>query len=137
MIRLLLDNINQFLNINSHYLIIISQLTHKLKHVSNAYKSIIIGVKQMKTKANLFSSCPLKHDVYFMEVFEIFHFVFGAGRIKERNYFAGEAHVLVAVVDVGFEILFRNFVVHELMIFFKLIFWNYFFHDVMNLMWIS
>jgi hypothetical protein len=65
-----------------------------------------------------------------VEVFEIFHFVFGAWRIKELDDFGGEAHVLVACIDIRFKILFSYFIEHELVVFFLLIFRDYLFNNV-------
>jgi len=86
----------------------------------------------VEAEANLLSSCPLKHYIQLNEVLEIFHFVFGAWRIKELDYFASEAHVLVAVVNVCFEILLRNFIIHKLMVFLQIFSRNYFINDVLD-----
>ena len=67
-----------------------------------------------------------------MEVLQIFHFVFGTWRVKELYDLAGEAHVLVAIMDVCFKILFMNFVIHKLMVLFQLIFRNHFLNDAQN-----
>jgi len=72
----------------------------------------------METETDSFCTCPGEHYVDLMEVLQIFYFVFGAGWVEELYYFASEAHVLIPVVNVCFEILFGNFVVHELMVLF-------------------